>query len=66
MINMIKKAFSFVKDSLKRNFKISEYFEHVQRLLMGAVTLIAFTIGGWELGTVMLLVSLIDPRWFDE
>lgn len=63
---MIKKAINYIKDSLKRNFKISEYFEHVQRLVMGAVTLVAFTLGGWELGCCMLLVSLIDPRWFDE
>jgi hypothetical protein len=63
---MIKKVINYIKDSLKRNFKISEYFEHVQRLLMGAVTFLAFMLGGWELGCCMLLVSLIDPRWFDE
>jgi hypothetical protein len=63
---MIAKVYNYVKSSLKKNFKIGQYFERLQTLLMGAVTLFAFAVGGWQIGSVMLLVSLIDPCWFDD
>lgn len=63
---MIKKIWNYVKDSMKRNFKIEEYVERLQALLIGAVTLFAFALGGWEIGIPMLIVGLVDPRWFKD
>ena len=54
---MIAKIYNYIKSSLKKNFKMGQYFERLQTLLMGAVTLFAFAVGGWQIGSVMLLVS---------
>jgi len=63
---MIKKIWNFVKDNMKRNFKIEEYVERLSAVMIGAVTFFAFSIGGWEIGVPMLIVGLIDPRWFKD
>jgi hypothetical protein len=45
---------------------MGEWVERMTAVLMGAVSLLCFSMLGWEYGVVILAVALIDPRWFDE
>ncbi len=62
MINFFKTIVNMVK----RNFKMGEFVERFTAVIMGAVTFLSFAVMGWQYGLIMLLVAIIDPRWFDE
>ena len=66
MIKELGKLCGQVFNMIKRNFKMGEWVERITAVMMGAVTLLSFGIMGWEFGLIMLLIALIDPRWFDE
>ena len=66
MIKELGKLCAQVFNMIKRNFKMGEWVERMSAIMMGAVTMLSFAIMGWQIGTIMLIVALIDPRWFDE
>jgi hypothetical protein len=66
MIKELGKLCGQVFNIIKRNFKMGEWVERMTAVLMGAVSLLCFSMLGWEYGVVILAIALIDPRWFDE
>lgn len=51
---------------IKKNFNVRDFVERFIGVTLSATAMLWMSCGEYTIGGIVFVLSLIDPRWFDD